>query len=134
MRFPVFSPLRGSFVAGANAFSDEPICDLPSAGLPARAARKGMHKAPPRPSIDTRDADLEDENLEPCFEGPDYDSDSLESWILDDFDWEIEPASPERGDYWDDSLDREWDTASCATAPFGAMPSAATFCPVPLLC
>jgi hypothetical protein len=43
-----------------------------------------------------------------------FDPTPLESWILDDFDWDIEQAYPERGDYWDDSLDGEWDRAGCA--------------------
>jgi hypothetical protein len=38
-----------------------------------------------------------------------FDPTPLESWILDDFDWDIEESYPERGDYWDDSLDGEWD-------------------------
>jgi hypothetical protein len=41
-----------------------------------------------------------------------FDPTPLESWILDDFDWEIEVPYPERGDYWDDSLDGEWDLAA----------------------
>jgi hypothetical protein len=41
-----------------------------------------------------------------------FDPTPLESWILDDFDWEIEESYPERGDYWDDSLDGEWDLAA----------------------
>jgi hypothetical protein len=40
-----------------------------------------------------------------------FDPTQLESWILDDFDWDIEESYPERGDYWDDSLDGEWDVA-----------------------
>jgi hypothetical protein len=41
-----------------------------------------------------------------------FDLTPLESWILDDFDWEIEVPYPERGDFWDESLEREWDLAA----------------------
>jgi hypothetical protein len=38
----------------------------------------------------------------------------LESWIFNDFDWEMDQAYPQRGDYWDDSLDGQWDMAAQA--------------------
>jgi hypothetical protein len=47
-------------------------------------------------------------------EWEEFDPASLESWILDDFDWDVEESYPERGDYWDDSLDGEWDVAAAA--------------------
>lgn len=45
--------------------------------------------------------------LDPLFEEQDddweeFDPTSLESWILDDFDWEIEEGYPQRGDFLDD--------------------------------
>jgi hypothetical protein len=48
------------------------------------------------------------------WDSSEFDPTPLESWILDDFEWDIEPSYPERGDYWDDSLDGEWDRAGCA--------------------
>lgn len=49
-------------------------------------------------------------------EWEEFDPASLESWILDDFDWDVEESYPQRGDYWDDSLDGEWDLAAAAAA------------------
>jgi hypothetical protein len=62
------------------------------------------------------------DDLPPCVEPPEvpdddgeweeFDSATLERWILDDFDWDVEESYPQRGDYWDDSLDGEWDLAA----------------------
>jgi hypothetical protein len=44
---------------------------------------------------------------DPSFEDDDwleFDPTGLESWILDDFDWEIEDVYPERGDFSGDPL------------------------------
>jgi hypothetical protein len=35
----------------------------------------------------------------------DFDPTPLEACILDDFEWEIEEAYPQRGDYWDETSD-----------------------------
>lgn len=51
----------------------------------------------------------DDEELDDDLE---FDPGPLEREILDDFVWELDPAPPpDRRDYWDDSLDREWDAA-----------------------
>ena len=63
-----------------------------------------------------------------------FDPTPLESWILDDFDWEIEVPYPERGDYWDDSLDREWDLAAQARRRFARRDRGADAAPLARFC
>jgi hypothetical protein len=82
-----------------------------TAGLPRDAIGLAdiPHSAdPPRPTDEAPDFPDDDGDWE------EFDPTQLESWILDDFDWDIEESYPERGDYWDDSLDREWDLAAAA--------------------
>jgi hypothetical protein len=64
------------------------------------------------PPLSTECRDIDPKNPRPssddAFEDDDweeFDPTPLEEWILDDFEWEIEETWPDRGDYWDDSLD-----------------------------
>jgi hypothetical protein len=41
-----------------------------------------------------------------------FDPAPVERWIMDDFDWDDAEPLPDRGDYWDDSLDSQWDLAA----------------------
>ena len=89
-----------------------PLCALPCA---ARAAALDPFSMTERLDVGQNDPspwsddDPEDDDWE------EFDPTPLEQWILDDFEWEIEQPWPERGDYWDDSLDGEWDTAGQMT-------------------
>jgi hypothetical protein len=86
----------------------------------AHAATEGLPISTARTLPSPRSTD----DFAPLGESPEFPEDDgdweefdptpLESWILDDFDWDVEESYPERGDYWDDSLDREWDLARVA--------------------
>jgi hypothetical protein len=89
----------------------------------------------PRCTTHAAQHDPRADELPPAAEPPDspddddweeFDPTPLESWILDDFDWEVEESYPERGDYWDDSLDREWDLAAEAAAMTNTPPRRAS--------
>ena len=60
--------------------------------LPLRVRDCAHPSADPGPSFEDDDDWLE------------FDPIGLESWILDDFDWEIEDVYPERGDFSGDPL------------------------------
>jgi hypothetical protein len=86
-------PLCASRCATAGATPIDPL-----------APTEGLDVAHNDPSPWSDDAPEDDDWEE-------FDPTPLEEWILDDFEWEIEEPWPDRGDYWDDSLDGEWDTA-----------------------
>jgi hypothetical protein len=78
-------------------------------GLPPDSA--GRADSHPRNGGDLPSSDEPRDFPDDNGDWEEFDPTPLESWILDDFDWEVEESYPERGDYWDDSLDRETDIA-----------------------
>jgi hypothetical protein len=106
--FPVV-PGSPAVVRGSPDPAHAATAGLPSGAVGSAATPNNADEPPPSgepPDFPDDDGDWAE-----------FDPTQLESWILDDFDWDIEESYPERGDYWDDSLDREWDFAAAECAP-----------------
>jgi hypothetical protein len=84
-----------------------PVCASPC----ACAAALGSCSSAERLDNGQNDPPPWSDELPENDEWEEFDPTPLEEWILDDFEWEIEQPWPQRCDYWDDSLDGEWDMA-----------------------